>query len=148
VRAFYNARLVSTDGANRKLAALDLAGVRLNFSLDSCVSAGVAGSRLVYGAIQSLSAVVIVADGVQIAHVNMGQLADYVAMVGLAQIRLDADPGTAPTILRLFRESGSPLQGLTPWDSSFLESIYTTDQSSVLQVSAIKTRMFQQLSER
>jgi len=148
VRAFYNATLISTDGAHRDLAALDVAGMRLDFSLNSCISAGVAGSRLIYGAIQALSAVVIVVDGVRIAHLNMGQLADYVSMVGLAQIRLDANTGTAPTILGLFRESDSPPQGLSLWDSSFLKSLYTTDQSSVLQVSTIKTRMFEQIAGR
>ena len=145
IRAFYNATLVSSDGGHRDVAALDVAGVSLAFSLNSCTSAGVAGSRLTYGAVQALSAVVIVVDGGRIAQLNMGQLADYVSMVGLAQIRLDANTGTAPTILGLFRESDSPPQGLSVWDRSFLEGLYSTDQSSVLQVSAIKARMVEQI---
>jgi hypothetical protein len=148
VRAFYNATLISSDGAHRDPAALDVAGMRLDFSLPACVSAGVAGSRLSYGAVQALSAVVIVVDGIRIAHLNMGQLADYVSMVGLAQIRLDGNTGTAPTILGLFRESDSPPQGLSLWDRSFLEGLYSTDQSSVLQVSRIKAHMFEQITGR
>jgi hypothetical protein len=148
IRAFYNATLISSDGGHRDPAALDVAGVRLDFSLNSCTSAGVAGSRLTYGAVQALSAVVIVVDGSRVAQLNMGQLADYVSMVGLAQIRLDANTGTAPTILGLFRESDSPPQGLSVWDQSFLEGLYSTDQSSVLQVSAIKARMVEQIIGR
>lgn len=148
VRAFYNATLISSDGAHRDPAALAVAGMRLEFSLNSCISAGVAGSRLTYGAVQSLSAVVIVVDGRRIAHLNMGQLADYVSMVGLAQIRLDANTGTAPSILGLFRESDSPPQELSLWDRSFLEGLYSTDQSSVLQVNMIKGRMFEQITGR
>ena len=148
VRAFYNAALVSIDGAHRDLAALDVAGVRLDFALNACTSAGVAGSRLSYGAVQALSAVVIVVDGSRISRLNMGQLADYVSMVGLAQIRLDANTGSAPSILGLFRESDSPPQGLSLWDRSFLQGLYSTDQSSVLQVTAIRGRMIEQIVGR
>lgn len=148
VRAFYNAELVSSDGAHRDPAALDVAGLRLTFSLNPCVSGGSAGSRLTYGAVRSLQAVVVVVDITRVTQLNLGQLADYVAMVGLAQIRLDANTGTAPTILGLFHESDSPPQGLSLWDRSFLESLYDTDQSSTLQVNAIKSRMFDKISGR
>jgi hypothetical protein len=146
VRAFYNAELVSSDGAHRDPAALDVAGLRLEFSLSSCVGGGSAGSRLTYGAVRSLQAVVVVVDSSRVAQLNMGQLADYVSMVGLAQIRLDANTGTAPTILGLFLASDSPPQGLSLWDRSFLEGLYDTDQSSTLQVNAIKSRMFEKIS--
>lgn len=146
IRVLYNAALRSSDGANRDVGALYVAGWSLDFSLNSCTSAGVAGTRLSYGAVQALSSVIIVVDSGRIAHLNMGQLADYVAMVGLAQIRLDGNTGTAPSILALFRESDSPPQGLSLWDQSFLDGLYSIDQSSVLQVSALKTRMFQQIT--
>jgi hypothetical protein len=84
----------------------------------------------------------------RIAHLNIGQLADYVSMVGLAQIRLDGNTGTAPSILGLFRASDPHPQGLSLWDRSFLDGLYSTDQSSVLQVSALKTRMFRQITGR
>jgi hypothetical protein len=147
IRVLYNVALRSSDGGNRDPGELYVAGWRLDFSLNSCTSAGVAGTRLSYGAVQALSSVIIVVDSAHVAHLNMGQLADYVSMVGLAQIRLDGDTGTAPSILGLFRESAdSPPQGLSLWDRSFLDGLYSTDQSSVLQVSALKTRMFQQIT--
>lgn len=145
VRVFYNATLVSMNGAHSDLGALNVAGVKLSLPLNECTSAGNAGSRLSYGAVQALSAVVIVVDSSRIAGVNMGQLADYVSMIGLAQIRPDANTGTAPTILGLFRKSDSLPQGLSQWDRSFLQALYSTDQSSVLQVGAIKARMVKQI---
>jgi hypothetical protein len=148
IRVLYNVALRSSDGGNRDPGALYVTGWRLDFSLNSCVSAGVAGTRLSYGAVQALSTVIIVVDRSRIAHLNMGQLADYVSMVGLAQIRLDGNTGTAPSILGLFRESDSPPQGLSLWDQSFLDGLYSTDQPSVLQVGALKSRMFQQITGR
>lgn len=146
VRVFYNATLISSDGAHQAPGALDLAGSRLEFSRSPCISAGRAGSRLIHGAIQSLSAVVVVVDETRVGHLNMGQLADYVAMVGLAQIRPDANTGAAPTILGLFQDSDSLPQGLSLWDRLFLESLYTTEQSSVLHVQAIEARMVEKIA--
>jgi hypothetical protein len=146
IRVLYNAALRSSDGANRDVGALYVQSWSLDFSLNSCTSAGVAGTRLSYGAIQALSSVVIVADSARITRLNMGQLADYVSMIGLAEIRLDADTGTAPSILGLFREPDSPPQGLSLWDQSFLDGLYSTDQSSVLEVNAIKAHMLQEIT--
>ena len=148
IRVLYNARLHSSDGGERDVGALAVAGWSLSMSLSSCTGAGVAGSRLSYGAVKALSSVVIVVDSSRIMLLNMGQLADYVSMIGLAQIRPDANTGSAPSILALFRESGSPPQELSLWDRSFLEGLYSTDQSSVLQESAIKARMVQQIIGR
>jgi hypothetical protein len=77
---------------------------------------------------------------------NVGQLADYVAMVGLAEIRVDADLGETPTILQLFQESKNPPQGLSAWDQAFLYSLYNTRQASVLQASSIKTSMLKRIA--
>jgi hypothetical protein len=148
VRAYYNARFSSSDRVERDPSMLDVIGLHFDFSSNPCVAAGAAGSRLTYGAVQALTSVIIVVDSRRTTNLNMGQLADYVAMVGLAQIRADADTGTAPTILRLFREADLRPQGLSPWDQSFLYSLYTTRQSSVLEVTSIKARMFEQIVGR
>jgi hypothetical protein len=88
--------------------------------------------------------VIILVDGRRAARLNIGQLADYITMVGLAQIRADANTGTAPTILKVFDSPEAPA-GLSAWDESFLRGLYTTKQSSIMQTSSIKTSMFQQL---
>ena len=88
---------------------------------------------------------IIVVDSRRTTDLDIGQLADYVAMVGLARVRADADSGEAPSILSLFGKPDPRPQGLSPWDQSFLHSLYTTNQSSALQVSTIKTSMFKQI---
>lgn len=143
VRAYYNAQFSSDSG---NLA--DLNGLRLNFTLNGCVASGGMDTRLKYGSVQELTSVIVVVDSRRISSLNMGQLADYIAMIGLAQIRLDSNTGTAPTILRTFQETNPQLQGLSPWDQAFLRSLYTTDQSSVLEVTMIKRRMFEQIVGR
>lgn len=148
VRAYYNATFTSGGVDGDASAALESQGVHFDFPSNGCMATGHAGSRLTFGAVQKLTSVIIVVDSRQTTHLNMGQLADYVAMVGLAQIRVDADPGTAPTILGLFRETHPQLQGLSQWDEAFLQSLYTTSQSSALEVPIIKRRMFEQIAGR
>ena len=147
IRAYYNARF-SSAGADNGADFLELEGLRFDFSANGCIFSGAAGSRIRYGAVQKLTSVIIVVDSRQTTNINMGQLADYVALVGLAQIRLEANPGTAPTILGLFKASPAQLPGLSPWDQAFLRSLYTTDQGSTLEVTMIKRHMFEQITGR
>jgi len=75
--------------------------------------------------------------------VTLGQLADYVAMAGLAQIKLDNHPTDAPTILTLFDKAPSP--GLTEWDKAFLKSVYASEPKSVLVRSQITHGMINEI---
>jgi hypothetical protein len=71
---------------------------------------------------------------------TVGQLADYIAVVGLAEIDFDKDLGDAPTILHLFRTSGQSFDGgLSVWDQAFLKSLYDTPQESTFQLSKMTT---------
>ena len=82
----------------------------------------------------AFSNVYVVVDQARLKAVARGQLADYVAMVGLAQIKPEAHLGDAQTILKLF--DGAPQaapDGLSDWDQSFLTSLYTTEQISKAQ---------------
>ncbi len=79
--------------------------------------------------------------------VTRGQLADYVAMVGLAQLNADLQLGDAPTILTLF--SGTPQAasaGMTDWDQAFLKALYDTDQRIKKQRSQISRDMVRVLA--
>jgi hypothetical protein len=60
---------------------------------------------------------------------TFGQLADYIAMVSLARIDLDADFGDAGSILRVFatKAEGAPKR-LTNWDHAFLKALYRPDR--------------------
>jgi hypothetical protein len=123
-------------------------GLSLDFGYGPCkYGARIAiDSRIRYGAVQELASVIILVDGKRAASLNIGQLADYITMVGLAQIRAGANTGTAPSILSVFDSTDPRPQGLTSWDESFLRGLYTTNQSSVIQASLIKASMFQQLT--
>jgi len=147
IRAYYNARF-SSEGADHGADLLELEGLRFDFSANGCMASGGMDTRLRYGAVQKLTSVIVVVDSRQTTNINMGQLADYVAMVGLAQIRLEANTGTAPTILGLFRDTQQQPPGLSPWDQAFLRSLYTTDQASTLEVTMIKRHMFEQIVGR
>jgi hypothetical protein len=105
-------------------------------------SHGVLGSRLTWASMKRITLAIVVADTGLVKDLGVGQLADYIAMVGMAQIRESAKPGDAPTILRLFSESGEARpKGLSPWDQAFLKSLYVTDPSNVTQISEIKFNM-------
>jgi hypothetical protein len=144
VRVFYNAKFTSAGGPG--LGALFGGGVE--FSGGGCLASVPLGTLLHHGAVQELTSVIIVVDGRQTTKISIGQLADYIAMIGLAQIRVQADTGTAPSILHLFQGSDPQPLGLSPWDEAFLHSLYTTEQSSVLEVPIIEDRMFKQIVGR
>src|ERR1700722_2925569 len=141
-RALYNAKFSPSGGPGGGALVLD--GLNLPFPSE-CLHTGQLGTHLRRGSVQAMTSVIIVVDGRQTTKINMGQLADYIAMIGLAQIRIQADTGTAPSILHLFQGSDPQPRGLTPWDETFLRSLYITDQTSVLEVPEIEDRMFKQL---
>jgi hypothetical protein len=145
VRVFYNAKFTSAVGPSAGDLILD--GVNIPFPSD-CRSTSTVGTYLHRGRVQELTSVIIVVDGRQTAMINMGQLADYIAMIGLAEIRVQADTGTAPSILHLFQGGDPQPQGLSPWDEAFLQSLYITEQSSVVEVPIIEDRMFKQIIGR
>ena len=72
----------------------------------------------------------------------LGQLVDYAAMVGLADINLDADLGDVPSILRIFEEPAEARPaGLTHWDEAFLAALYHSDQATQTLRSQIAVKM-------
>lgn len=70
-----------------------------------------------------LNKVIMVVDVAQVESLSLPQLADYVAMVSLAQVDPDGDTSGYTTILNLFDDpEGS--QGLTGWDRAYLDALY------------------------
>lgn len=105
-----------------------------------------ADTRLSYAATNSASFVYIVVDMNRVKDITTRQLADYVAMIGLAHVRLDADAGAAPTILRLFQDPRHALEGMSAWDQALLQSLYTTDQSSTAQLLDMEADVMQEVA--
>jgi len=95
---------------------------------------------------RALSSIIAIIDTRQVKAVSFGQVAAYVAMIGLAQIRPQANVSDAPTILNLFSASGKAPPGLTAWDESFLKAVYQTRSTDKAQLAAIKTAMVQDVA--
>ena len=70
-----------------------------------------------------LNKVIIVVDINRIEGVMLPQLADYLALVALAQVDPDGDTSGYSTILNLFDDPGGA-EGLTGWDRAYLEALY------------------------
>lgn len=84
-------------------------------------------SRIRSGTRDDFAQVVIIVDVSKVGSVRFATLADYLAMVGLAQIDPQADTGGVRTVLNLFadREAGvEPVPGLTDWDKAYLKGLY------------------------
>jgi hypothetical protein len=89
----------------------------------------------------------VVVNQSRLKTVSRGQLADYVAMVGLAEIRPNAHMGDAPTILKLFDSTPQTApSGMSDWDQAFLKSLYTTDQASKNQRSQMAHQIVHEIS--
>jgi hypothetical protein len=68
-------------------------------------------------------------------------------MVGLAEIRVNAKLGDAPTILRLFTDpSNVPPLGMGTWDAAYLKALYHTQHDDRTQLLALKTSMIKDVA--
>ncbi|MGH8319205.1 MAG: STN domain-containing protein [Steroidobacteraceae bacterium] len=131
IRAWYNTGLWCTGGAPvgwRNLpGAIDASG-RLGFDLPVCMVSGskTALAQPTYGHPWSnITSAIVVIDLRRIRSTTARQLADYIALVSLADVRFGANPGPVPSILQLFHH-GAPPQGLTQWDRALIYSLYDT----------------------
>jgi hypothetical protein len=114
-----------------------IAPVRVCRSLDSRLSYGSTGSII--------TSAIVVIDLRRMKKMTIGQMGDYVALVSLADVQLDADPGTAPSILQLFSH-GAPPEGLTVWDRALLYSLYNTSLWSKLQLPELEMTMVNRIA--
>jgi hypothetical protein len=98
------------------------------------------GSRLTRTVVRNIGSAIVVVDSAQVQNVGIGQLADYVTLVGLAEINVEAETGSAPTLLTLFRAPPEqrPAQ-MTPWDRALLRGLYSTRQKDTTQMSELET---------
>ncbi|MGH6951329.1 MAG: hypothetical protein ACREH4_10670 [Vitreimonas sp.] len=76
---------------------------------------------------QDFNRVVIIVDATLAEGVQLGPLADYVAMAALAQLNPRADVSEVRSILNLFldRQAGrEPVAEMSEWDLAYLEGLY------------------------
>ena len=135
IRAWYNTCSVSPEwvksGANKNTLPCNT---------------GSLGTRLSWEAVRSIYSVIVVVDLARIESLKVGQVADYVAMIGLAQVKRGPQLEKLPTILRLFAaaDTARPRE-LSSWDKTFLRSLYGTQSENVRQFSQILSDMGQAL---
>lgn len=149
IKVWYNAADVGADGGAAFTSALaDSAGIGMGtVDYPVHVSPSSLGSHLTRQVVKNIETAMVIADSNQIKSVNIGQLVDYIALIGLAQINLDKDLGQTPTILRLFRPSeDSPPLEMTAWDKALLLALYSTPQKNVMQRSEMETFMLKEIS--
>lgn len=88
-------------------------------------------SRLRNNVREDMHHVIIVLDTSRIGSLNFASLADYVAMVSLAQVDDEADTSPYDSVLNLFA-GGRAREGLrmTQWDLDYLRGLYTARPDS------------------
>jgi hypothetical protein len=84
-------------------------------------------SRIHNGTRDDLRNVIIVVDVTKLTGTTWQQLADYLAVVSLAQVDPDASPASYDSILNLFSNPAA-YSGLTDWDRSYVRALYQFDQ--------------------
>lgn len=75
-----------------------------------------------------LQRVFVIIDVSKVGRVGFGALSDYVALVSLAQFKMDGDTSAYPTVLNLFNDGADRSAGLTQWDRDYLISLYNADR--------------------
>jgi len=89
-----------------------------------------AASRIRTQIVDSLIRAVVIVDVDEVQNVSALQLADYIAMVTLAQIDPDADTGSYASILNVFDAPGSS-DSLTDWDRAYLDGLYAAERNQI-----------------
>lgn len=85
-------------------------------------------SRLSTQIVDNLIRTIVILDVDQISGVSLVQLADYIAMITLAQIDPEADTSGYASILNVF-DAPEAASTLTDWDTAYLQGLYDAERS-------------------
>lgn len=107
---------------------------------------GARATRLELNNYRALSSVMALVDTRLMKGASFGQVAAYVAMVGMVQLNLNANVSEAPTILNLFKGASKAPSNLTSWDDAFLKAAYEARITDRAQLAQIKTTMAQDVA--
>jgi hypothetical protein len=155
VRVWYNEGATGVDGAGMVSAILDTSSIHAKKFANANGAEPVInqmpsqyGSRLNVSTVtKDILSVIVVVDSNQVSGLNIGQLTDYIGVVGLAHVDLDKDTHEAPTILSLFRyaDDARPM-GMTLWDKVLLHALYSTPQKNRMQLSEMQSAALRDIS--
>jgi len=151
VRVWYNAGITGGDNGvvlgNLLALSTDPGGGFVDYPVFTGPS--ILGSRITRTVVRNINSAILVVDPAKVSKLNIGQLVDYIGLVGLAEINLDKDLGEAPTILKVFAANESPPPPeMTAWDKAMLQSLYTTPQRDRVQLSQMETATLNRIAAR
>lgn len=86
-----------------------------------------AASRLSTEVVNNLFRAIVIVDVGKLPEVTALQLADYIAMVSLAQIDPDAATGSYASILNVM-DDPTVTDSLTTWDQAYLQGLYSAER--------------------
>ncbi len=99
---------------------------------------GVAGpSRIHSGIVDALQRVIIIVDSTKLTGTTWQQLGDYLAVVSLTQVDLEANPASFDSILNLFTNPKA-YSGLTDWDRTYVQACISSIKSAIPACSAAR----------
>jgi len=103
------------------------------------------GTRIRAAERQDFNRVIVIVDGQRAAGYPVDSIADYIAMVTLAQIDPRAQTRDYPTVLNLFADDPENAAfEMTNWDAAYLEGLYRSTRNAASarqQVREISRRM-------
>jgi hypothetical protein len=155
IRVWYNEQQVAADNGSVSTSGSQIGVLTDRLTHSSSPGLDLPGptfqsyvaTRQEWSAVWAISSVIEVVDAGAMKGFTVGQMADFIAMAGLAKFNLDGDFGTAPTILRLFKgtDDAKP-SSLSDWDKAYLKALYHTRQSSRLQTDLIRQSMLRDIN--
>ena len=142
VYVWYNAKIEPTDKMPQSIGIPGQLGLAFSRAVGTLPSA----TNIKTNDVRAFTSVIVAIDRSRMQGIGLTQLTDYAAMVGLAEIHLDADVGTAPTVLRLFSPSNeAPPPGLSDWDRAYLKALYHLNLKTWTQRAQIAERIVHDL---
>jgi hypothetical protein len=103
-------------------------------------------THLSYNVVWDIYRAFVIVDTTQLKGASRGQIADYVSLIALAELKTETPTGDAPTILTLFNDAPEAAPpGMSSWDQSFLKALYTVEQKSKLQRDMIAREMVREI---
>lgn len=75
----------------------------------------------------NLASALIILDMEKLEGISVPQIADYIAMVALTRVNMDADYSGYNSVLSLMSDSGVPR--VTEWDIAYLKTVYSADST-------------------
>jgi hypothetical protein len=156
----YTAQLKKLKTIDRPIQAWHVTGLQSEADLSSVVLDSVWAPPLIAPSATPISTGVhsfilftlVVVDGKKVSGYPLGAIADYIAMLALAQVRLIDHCGELPSILDLMATAcaRTKSQSITAADLAYLQSLNTVGQEVdyFMQTKAIEFKMKQQLTSR